>query len=157
MVGRGSKIDKSVTIMHREERPVTIGAGVRMYRGSEILGPVTIGDRAFINRDAYIRPNTTIGSNVNIGPFVRFVSDTHDVGPAARRAGAVRFDPIVIGDGCWIGAGAIILAGVTIGAGAVVAAGAVVNRDVPANTAVGGVPARFIRELSPEGDADSAP
>jgi acetyltransferase-like isoleucine patch superfamily enzyme len=40
-----------------------------------------------------------------------------------------------------------ILPGVTIGRGSVVAAGAVVARDVEANTLVGGVPARLIREL----------
>ena len=47
----------------------------------------------------------------------------------------------------WIGANATILQGVTIGDGAVVAAGAVVNRDVPANTVVGGVPARIIKRI----------
>ena len=45
----------------------------------------------------------------------------------------------------WIGAGATILPGVTIGENAVVAAGAVVSKDVPANTIVGGVPAKGIK------------
>ena len=53
---------------------------------------------------------------------------------------------IVIGNHVWIGMRAIILKGVTIGDGAVIAAGAVVTHDVPANTMVGGVPAKIIRE-----------
>lgn len=50
-----------------------------------------------------------------------------------------------IGDFCVIGIGAIIMAGVRIGDEVVVGAGAVVTRDVPANTMVGGNPARIIR------------
>jgi acetyltransferase-like isoleucine patch superfamily enzyme len=37
--------------------------------------------------------------------------------------------------------------GVTIGENAVVAAGAVVSKDVPANTVVGGIPAKFIKQI----------
>ena len=55
--------------------------------------------------------------------------------------------PIVVKDNVWIGAHATILAGVTIGENAVVAAGAVVTKDVPANTIVGGVPARVLKTI----------
>lgn len=48
----------------------------------------------------------------------------------------------------WIGAGATILPGVTVGENAVVAAGAVVSRNVPANTVVGGIPAKIIRTIN---------
>ena len=147
-VGERTRVDDAVRIMApTEEHLVTIGAGTRIYRGTEILGPVTIGEDSLLNRDCYVRPQVTIGSRVAIGPFVRLITDTHDIGPSEHRAGPFRVDPITVGDGCWIGAGAIVVAGVDIGPGAVVAAGAVVTSDVPANTLVGGTPARVLREL----------
>ena len=59
--------------------------------------------------------------------------------------------PVVIGNRVWIGCNALVLKGVRIGDGAVVAAGTVVTRDVPANSLVGGNPARVIRELANDG------
>lgn len=137
-------IDSSVRILGDGVR---IGARTKIYRGGELLGPITIGSGVFINRDAYIRPNTTIGNRVNLGPFVRLITDAHEIGPASRRAGAVRYDPIKIGDGAWIGASVTVLGGVSIGSGAIVAAGALVIADVPPNTVVGGVPAAIIRAI----------
>lgn len=146
-IGPRAKIDETIVFRHGPRTPIVIGERPVLYRGSEILGPVTIGDRVFINRDAYIRAYTTIGDEVRIGPFVRLITDTHDIGPAQRRAGKARFDPISIGAGTWIGASVTVLGGVAIGAGCIVAAGAIVTGDVADNTMVGGVPAKFIREL----------
>jgi acetyltransferase-like isoleucine patch superfamily enzyme len=53
-----------------------------------------------------------------------------------------------IGKNVWIGANATICPGVSIGDGAVIAAGAVVTGDVPKNTVYGGVPAKFIKEIT---------
>jgi maltose O-acetyltransferase len=89
----------------------------------------------------------SIGARCDIGPEVMMVAGSHELGPTAQRAGPGISDPIVVEDGAWIGARSTILGGVTIGRGAVVAAGAVVINDVPANTLVGGVPARVLREL----------
>jgi maltose O-acetyltransferase len=78
---------------------------------------------------------------------VEFITGSHEIGGASRRAGTKVAKRILIGDGCWIGAGTRILGGVRIGEGVVVAAGAVVTRDIPPNTLAAGVPARAKRNL----------
>jgi maltose O-acetyltransferase len=145
--GAGTSVDPMAVVVPHENQMVIIGKQCTVWRGCEFCPPVTIGDRVFVNRDVYMRPFTTIGSNVSIGPFVKFISDSHEIGSSTKRAGKNRVDPINVGDGAWIGAAAVILGGVTIGPGAIVAAGAVVTRDVPANTIVAGIPARVIRQL----------
>lgn len=115
---------------------------------------VYVGEGTFINygcvfHTSFGRGTITIGRNCDIAPQVMFMCTTHEMGDSQRRASEnMRYEPIVVGDGVWIGARTTILPGVHIGDGAVIAAGAVVTRDVAANTLVGGVPAKTIRELS---------
>ena len=114
--------------------------------------------RMSIGRDTFINYRCTfntsapiaIGARCDIGMQVTFVTSTHEIGPAIRRAGAPRAEPISLGDGVWIGAGAVILPGVTIGDGVVIAAGAVVVGDCEPNGIYGGVPARRLRDLGIE-------
>src|SRR5436190_1302649 len=56
------------------------------------------------------------------------------------RGATVRF-----GRFSWIGDGACFLRGVRVGDNSVIGTYSVVNRDVPANTVVGGIPARVLR------------
>jgi acetyltransferase-like isoleucine patch superfamily enzyme len=87
----------------------------------------------------------TIEDNVLIGPKVNLITENHPTDPTQRKS--LILHPIHIKNNAWIGAGATILPGVTIGENSIVAAGAVVNKDVPANTIVGGVPAKIIKAL----------
>lgn len=106
-----------------------------------------VGKEVFINFGCTFldQGGITIEDGVFIGPGAKLITECHPEEPAIRHELLV--EPVVIGRNAWIGAGAIILPGVTVGENAIVAAGAVVNRDVPANTIVGGVPARFIRNI----------
>ena len=80
-----------------------------------------------------------------IGHGVVLATLDHDFAPEKRQQ--LHPAPIHIGKRVWIGANAVVTKGVTIGDNAVVAAGAVVTQDVPADTIVGGVPAKIIRKL----------
>lgn len=108
---------------------------------------ITIGKNVFINSGCRFQDQggITIGDGALIGHNVVLATLNHEFAP--ERRGSMHPAPIAIGKNVWIGANATILPGVAIGDGAVVAAGAVVTKDVPANTVVGGVPARIIRTL----------
>ncbi len=109
----------------------------------------TIGKHVFINHACSFLDmgGISIEDHVLIGPRVNLVTENHPADPSDRRALITK--PIVIKRNVWIGAAATILPGVTIGENSIVAAGAVVSKDVPANTIVGGVPAKIIKRLSP--------
>jgi len=113
---------------------------------------IRVGRNVFINQGCTLSDigGITIGDEVLIGPRVSLISSGHPVDPAFRRRQIVAA-PIAIEGGVWICAGATVLHGVTVGEDSVVAAGAVVTRDVPAGVVVGGVPARVLRSVRPDG------
>ncbi|OJV21641.1 MAG: capsule biosynthesis protein CapG [Bacteroidetes bacterium 41-46] len=88
----------------------------------------------------------TLGDNVYITKEVLFVN--HDGGTLLFRDKIPTLEytaPITIKNDVYIGVRSIIMPGVTIGNNCVIAAGSVVTKDVPDNSVVGGVPARFIK------------
>lgn len=108
---------------------------------------ITVGEDVFINACCHFQDHggVTIGDGCQIDHNVVFATLNHELPPERRKITYPA--PIVLGRNVWIGSNATILQGVTIGDNAVVAAGAVVTKDVPANTVVGGVPARFIKTI----------
>jgi acetyltransferase-like isoleucine patch superfamily enzyme len=108
---------------------------------------IKIGKHVFINHACSFLDlgGIMIEDHVLIGPRVNLITENHPADPAERRSLTTK--PIVIKRNAWIGANATILPGVTIGENAIVAAGAVVSKDVLANTIVGGVPAKFIKNI----------
>lgn len=145
-----------------KEIMVSVGDNVSVADGI-IIGfgtNIHIGHNVSINYCCLLNDcnRITIGNDVLIAPCVQLNTASHPVALEERltpdwQPGCSEYRwrtfarPIVVGDGCWIGEGAIVLGGVTIGEGAVVAAGAVVTHDVAPHTLVGGVPAKWIKNI----------
>lgn len=106
-----------------------------------------IGKNVFINHGCSFLDlgGITIEDDVLMGPQVKLVTENHPLDPSQRKS--LDLKSIHIGKNVWIGAGATLLPGVSIGENSIVAAGAVVTKSVPANTIVGGVPAKFIKSI----------
>ena len=98
-----------------------------------------------------------IGDYVMIGPNTLITTVGHPLSPLGRRKHLGVAKPVRIGNDVWVGWNVTILPGVTIGNNVVIAAGAVVSKDVPDNCAVGGVPAKVLRELENDVPAEAAP
>lgn len=129
----GRELDESVTVF----TPLHINYGKH----------TKIGKNVFINFDCVFLDlgGITIEDNVFIAPKVSLLSEGHPTSREDRHSLIPK--AIHIKKNAWVGAGATILPGVTIGENAVVAAGAVVSKDVAPNTVVGGVPAKFIKNI----------
>ncbi|QIL77182.1 sugar O-acetyltransferase [Hymenobacter sp. HDW8] len=104
-----------------------------------------IGKKVFINFGCTFLDlgGITIEDNVQLAPGVKLLSESHPLSSRDRQSLVPK--PVHIKRNVWIGAAATILPGVTIGENAIVAAGAIVSRDVPANTIVGGIPAKILK------------
>jgi acetyltransferase-like isoleucine patch superfamily enzyme len=134
---------------------VRIGArstflGTLRMTGSGDPSLLSIGDDTTITGPLHVDLSApiSIGNHVQIGHDVALLTVNHEIGPPKHRCGKMTTSPIFIQDGVWLASRVVILPGVIVGMGSVVAAGAVVTKDVPANTLVGGAPARVIRSLT---------
>ena len=129
--------------------------GCPVGEGTTIVGPIactgfiSIGRNCWIGKNCKINGNGTvqIGDNCDIGPEVTIQTGGHAIGDKTRRAGKGEIYHQTVGNGTWIGGRSTICNHSAIGNGCVVAACACVVKDVPDNTLVGGVPAKFIRSL----------
>ena len=108
---------------------------------------IKLGKGVFINAGCQFQDQggITIGDGTLIGPKTVIATLNHHMNPEKRAN--LKPAPVTIGKNVWIGANCTILPGVTIGDGAIIGAGAVVNKNVNANTVVGGVPAKYIKEV----------
>nr|POF05987.1 putative acetyltransferase [Quercus suber] len=119
---------------------------------------VKLGENVYINFNCTILDtlSVTIGARTLLASNVSLFSATHPLDPMVRNGtkGPEMGGHIHIGEDCWIGGNVTILPNVTIGRASVVGAGSVVTKDVPPYTVVAGNPARKIRNISQETDAE---
>ena len=122
----------------------------RIRSGTLVTGrALRLGRDTFVNGDCLIDAHGAIdvGDEVHIAHRVQVLTEDHEPGTPARRAGEMVTRPVTIGSGAWIGAGAILLPGTEVGEGCVVGAGAVASGVLEPHTLYGGVPAKPLREL----------
>ena len=132
---------------------VWIGAysSIKVSFSFNIIGShIYIGNNVGIGEFAHLggAGGLIIGDDCIIGPYLSCHPENHNFsnpGKLIRHQGVQR-KGIIIGSNCWIGAKVTVLDGVNIGDNCVIAAGSVVTRNIPANSVIGGVPARIIRK-----------
>jgi acetyltransferase-like isoleucine patch superfamily enzyme len=138
-IGRGAVLGDYAGLRER----AMLGEGSTVGRLCGIGADVTVGARVRIFNNVVLTPGTLIEDDAFLAPGV-ITSDN----PTAGREAGERRRPPVLRRACRIGAAAVILPGVEIGEEALVGAGAVVRHDVAPRTAVAGVPARLLRDVS---------
>jgi maltose O-acetyltransferase len=104
-----------------------------------------LGKNVIIHPNASIDSNfcflISIGDNSVIARGVRLLA--HDSSVASHNGGYGKLGRVNIKENCIISNFSVILPGVTIGPNVLVASGSVVNKDIPPNSCVAGVPARY--------------
>jgi acetyltransferase-like isoleucine patch superfamily enzyme len=120
------------------------GTKIRCHEGEVALGSKTVlGQECTISAYQRVR----IGEQCVIADRAMFIDFDHgvvDVERAIRTQGIYKRD-VEVGSNVWIGYGACVLRGVRIGDNSIVGTNSVVTRDAPANSVIGGVPARLLR------------
>lgn len=161
-LGKGSYLDQGVYI-HACPAGVEIGAGTYVMHGSVLHvynfrgmpdSGIWIGRNSLIGEMNVLRGQggIHIGDRVYTSPLCQLIAVNHVFDDPSRpfTEQGITAEGIWIEDDVWIGSAAVITDGVRVGKGSVVAAGAVVTKDVPPHTVVGGVPAKVIKEITPE-------
>ena len=157
-LGRFVKLGQDVHISALGKKGVSIGDHVGIGAYSRVvvstslhhLGEyIKIGHNVGIGEFAYLggAGGLDIGDECIIGQYFSCHPENHryDDPNLSIRLQGVHRKGIKIGKNCWIGSKVTILDGVVMGDGCVVAAGAVVTTSFPANSIIGGVPAKILK------------
>lgn len=149
----GFRVTTGVRIRATDGGNIFFGQKVYIDRFADISakkGALIIGSRTFIGQFSLICAceKITIGSDCLIAEHVTIRDQNHNFksNQKINEAGFLS-SPISIGNNVWIGTKVTITQGVKIGNNSVIGANSVVTKDIPSNTVVAGVPAKFLYEL----------
>jgi acetyltransferase-like isoleucine patch superfamily enzyme len=144
--GRGLQLQIAKGAEIRFGRLSWIGDGtkIRVHEGVVEIGAKTVfGQECTISAYKRVR----IGEQCVVADRAMFIDFDHGVVEVERpiRQQGIYKRECIVGSNVWVGYGACVLRGVRVGDNSIVGTNSVVTKDVPANTVVGGVPARTIR------------
>jgi len=112
-------------------------------------GEVNIGAKTVIGQECTISAfqHVSIGRECILADRVMLIDFDHGVTEVERpiRLQGIYKRDVRIGHNVWMGYGACVLRGVSIGDNSIVGTSSVVTKDFPANSVLGGAPARLIR------------
>lgn len=156
--GKWVQLEDNVYLSALGSQPLEIGNNVRIGAFSRVITStsfnnigeyIRIGNNVGIGEFAYLGGGggLEIGDDCIIGQYFSCHPENHnyDMAEIAIRLQGVNRQGIKIGRNCWVGSKVTILDGVTIGDNCIIAAGAVVTKDMPANSVIGGVPAKILK------------
>lgn len=106
-------------------------------------GDIHVGKRCWFGLYNIVMGPIEIGDEFSTGPDVKILGPRHPT----LKAEQTKHEKTIIGNNVWVSSGCIILFGVKIGDNAIISAGSVVTKDVPADSFVGGNPARNLSGL----------
>lgn len=133
------------------------GRNFQIGKDVTLLNPfnLEVGNDVYIAKGCWFNAlgGLKIDDEVLIAPYVVISTMQHVYKNSSFRFSGSIADKVLIESGCWIASHSSIKCGVTIGKGSLVASNASVVKDVVAHTIVGGVPAKYIKEVE-EGEAN---
>jgi maltose O-acetyltransferase len=143
-----------IKLRGRLARPFFKSCGPRLALGRNITfynpSNIEIGDNVYIAYGCWFlgAGNLKIEDEVLFGPYVVISPGNHTKIKGSFRNGPAEVSDVTIGKGSWIGAHCTIVPGSGVGEGALLAANSVLNKQTENNSLYGGVPAKFIKNLT---------
>lgn len=132
-----------------------VASGVIMRRGLRVKYPwkLRIGRNCWLGEDVWIHNQAefVVEDNVVISQGCFVTTGTHDT----QVDMALVVAPVRIRRGAWLTSRVVVTPGVDIGENSIVTPGSVVHKSVPADSVVGGNPARFLKPRWRMSDGDS--